>query len=155
MDPPPPCGYYARMMASERGRRRRARLSEHAPTSAQPAGAAMQRGARGISRVFAGSDGESHLEERRVEEPPALGALTNIHAVRGQQCDGTRPMDCPPLPDRRLIRPLSGAVEIGTSEGARHVCRAGDMRLMADVPGRGHPPVDRRPSAAVSILLKD
>jgi hypothetical protein len=29
------------------------------------------------------------------------------------------------------------------------------MRLMEDVTGRGHTHVDRRPSAAVSILLKD
>ena len=39
----------------------------------------------GIYRVFAGSDGESHMEEMRLEEHPALGALTNIHEVRVQQ----------------------------------------------------------------------
>jgi len=38
----------------------------------------------GIYRVFAGSDGESHLEELRLEEHPALGALTNIREVRVQ-----------------------------------------------------------------------
>jgi hypothetical protein len=41
----------------------------------------------GIYRVFAGSDGESHMEELRLEEHPALGALTNIHEVRVQQAD--------------------------------------------------------------------
>ena len=50
----------------------------------------------GIYRVFAGSDGESHMEELRLEEHPALGALTNIHEVRVQQFDGTRQMDFPP-----------------------------------------------------------
>jgi hypothetical protein len=155
MDNPPPCGYYALMMASERGRRRRARLSDHAPTSAQQACEAMQRGAMAIYRVFAGSDGESHREARRLEAHPALGALTNIHEVRVQQFDGTRQRDFHPLPERRRIIPLSGAVEIGTSDGARHVFRAGDMRLMEDVTGRGHTHVDRSPSAAVYILLKD
>ena len=32
----------------------------------------------GIYRVFAGSDGESHMEELCLEEHPELGALTNI-----------------------------------------------------------------------------
>ena len=109
----------------------------------------------GIYRVFAGSDGESHIEELRLEEHTALGALTNIHEVRVQQFDGTRQMDFHPLPERRLIIHLSGEVEIGTSDGSRHVFRAGDIRLMEDVTGRGHTHVDRSPSAAVYILLQD
>ena len=109
----------------------------------------------GIYRVFAGSDGESHMEELRLEEHPALRALTNIHEVRVQQFDGTRQMDFHPLPERRLIIHLSGEVEIGTSDGSRHVFRAGDIRLMEDVTGRGHTHVDRSPSAAVYILLQD
>ena len=109
----------------------------------------------GIYRVFAGSDGESHLEELRLEEYPALDALTTIREVQVQQCDGTRQMDFHPLPERRLIMHLSGEVGIGTSDGSRHVFRAGDIRLMEDVTGRGHTHVDRSPSSAVSILFKD
>jgi hypothetical protein len=75
--------------------------------------------------------------------------------VRVQQFDGTRQMDFHPLPERRLIIHLSGEVEIGTSDGSRHVFRAGDIRLMEDVTGRGHTHVDRSPSSAVYILLKD
>ena len=92
----------------------------------------------GIYRVFTGSDGESHIEELRLEEHPELGALTKINEVRVQQFDGTRKMDFHPLPERRLIIHLSGEVEIGTSDGSRHVFRAGDIRLMEDVTGRGH-----------------
>jgi hypothetical protein len=121
----------------------------------QQACEARRRGAMGIYRVLTGSDGASHLEELRLEEHPALGALTHIHEVRVHQCDGTRRMDFHPLPERRLIMHLSGDVEIGTRDGSRHVFRAGDMRLMEDVTGRGHTHVDRSPSAAVSILLKD
>jgi hypothetical protein len=109
----------------------------------------------GIYRIFAGSDGESHMEELRVEEHPALGALTNINEVRVQQFDGTRKRDFQPLPERRLIIHLSGEVEIGTSDGSRHVFRAGDIRLMEDVTGRGHTHVDRSPSSAVYVILKD
>jgi hypothetical protein len=108
-----------------------------------------------IYRVFAGSDGESHLEELRLEEHPDLGALTNIREVRVQQFDGTRRMDFHPLRERRLMMHLSGDVEIGTGDGSRHMLRAGDIRLMEDVTWRGHTHVDRSPSAAVYILLKD
>ena len=57
----------------------------------------------GIYRVFPGSDGESHIEELRLEEHPELGALTNLSEVRVQQFDGTRNRDFGPLPERRLI----------------------------------------------------
>src|SRR5260370_23016976 len=133
MDNSPPCGYYARMMARERVLRRRARLSDHTRTRSQQSCEAMRRGAMGIYRVFAGSDGESHIEELRLEEHPELGVLTNIHEVRVQQFDGTRKRDFHPLPERRLIMHLSGEVEIGTSDGSRHVFRAGDIRLMEGV----------------------
>jgi len=109
----------------------------------------------GIYRVFAGSDGESHIEELRLEEHPELGALTNIHEVRVQQFDGTRKRDFNPLPERRLIMHLSGEVEIRTSDGSRLVFRAGDIRLMEDVTGRGHAHVDLSPSSAVYVILKD
>ena len=109
----------------------------------------------GIYRIYAGSDGESHLEELRVEEHPELGALTKIHEVRVQQVDGTRKRDFHPLPERRLIIHLSGEVEVGPSDGARHVFGAGDIRLTEDVTGRGHAHVDRSPSSAVYVLLKD
>ena len=38
-----------------------------------------------IYRVFSGSDGESHIEELRLEEHPELGSLTNLSEVRVQQ----------------------------------------------------------------------
>jgi hypothetical protein len=44
----------------------------------------------GIYRIVAGRDGESHLEELRLEEHPAVGTLTKIHEVRVQPFDGTR-----------------------------------------------------------------
>ena len=108
-----------------------------------------------IYRVFAGSDGESHIEELNVEEHPELGSLTNINEVKVQQFDGTRNRDFNPLPERRLIIHLSGEVEIGTSDGSRQVFRAGDVRLMEDLTGRGHAHVDLSPSSAVYVILKD
>ncbi len=109
----------------------------------------------GIYRVFAGPDGESHIEELKLEDRPELGAITNLTEVRVQQFDGTRNMDFHPLPERRLIVHLSGEVEIGATDGAKQLFRAGDIRLMEDTTGRGHSHVDLSPSGAVYVLLKD
>ena len=108
-----------------------------------------------IYRIFPGSDGESHIEEMNLSEHPELGELTNLSEVRVQEFDGTRKRDFNPLPERRLIVHLSGEVEIGTTDGAKQVFRAGDIRLMEDVTGRGHSHVDLTPSSAVYVLLTD
>ncbi len=109
----------------------------------------------GMYRIFAGSDGESHIEELKLVDHPELGALTNISEVKVQEFDGSRNMPLHPLPERRLIIHLSGEVEITTSDGAKQLFRAGDVRLMDDVTGKGHAHVDLSPSEAVYILLKD
>ena len=106
-------------------------------------------------RIFAGSDGESHIEELRLEGHPELGALTNISEVKVQEFEGTRDMPLHPLPERRLIIHLSGEVEITTSDGSKQLFRAGDMRLMDDVTGKGHAHLDLTPSEAVYIIFKD
>ena len=108
-----------------------------------------------IYRIFAGSDGESHIGEMNLNEHPELGALTNLSEVKVQEFDGTRNRDFHPLPERRLIIHLSGEVEIGTSDGSKQVFRAGDIRLMEDVTGRGHTHLDRSPSSAVYVILTD
>ena len=109
----------------------------------------------GMYRVFAGSDGESHIEELKLADHPELGALTNISEVKVQEFDGSRNMPFHPLPERRLIIHLSGEVEITTSDGAKQLFRAGDVRLMDDTTGKGHAHLDLTPSEAVYILLKD
>ena len=106
-------------------------------------------------RVFAGPDGESHIEEFQLEDRPELDAITNLSEVRVQHFDGTRNMDFHPLPERRLIVHLSGEVEIGTTDGSKQLFRAGDVRLMEDTTGRGHSHVDLSPSEAVYVLLTD
>ena len=106
-----------------------------------------------IYRIFSDADGESHIEDLNLEEHPELGAMINVSEVRVQEFDGSRNMDFHPLPERRLVVHLSGEVEIGASDGAKRVLRAGDIRLMEDVTGRGHTHVDLSPSAAVYVLM--
>ena len=106
-------------------------------------------------RVFSDSDGESHIEELRLEDHPELGAMTNVSEVKVQKFDGSRDMPFHPLPERRLIVQLSGDVEITTSDGSKQILRAGDVRLMEDVTGKGHAHLDLTPSEAVYIILND
>ena len=106
-------------------------------------------------RIFAGSDGESHIEELKLADHPELGAMTNVSEVKVQEFGGTRDMPLHPLPERRLIIHLSGEVEITTSDGAKQIFRAGDIRLMDDVTGKGHAHVDLTPSEGVYIILTD
>ena len=108
-----------------------------------------------IYRVFSDSDGESHIEDIELADHPELGALLNISEVRVQEFDGSRNMDFHPLPERRLIVHLSGEVEIGASDGAKRVLRAGDIRLMEDTSGKGHTHLDLSPNAAAYILFTD
>ena len=108
-----------------------------------------------IYRVFSDANGESHIEDLNLEEHPELGALIDVSEVRVQEFDGSRNMDFHPLPERRLVIHLSGEVEIGASDGSKRVLRAGDIRLMEDVTGKGHTHVDLSPSGAVYVLLKD
>ena len=108
-----------------------------------------------IYRVFSDADGESHIEDLNLAEHPELGALLDVSEVRVQEFDGSRNMDFHPLPEGRLVIHLSGEVEIGASDGAKRVLRAGDIRLMEDVTGKGHTHVDLSPSGAVYVLLRD
>ncbi|MBU18335.1 MAG: hypothetical protein CL725_11630 [Chloroflexi bacterium] len=109
----------------------------------------------GMYRIFAGSDGESHIEELKLADHPELAAMTNVSEVKVQEFEGTRDMPLHPLPERRLIIHLSGEVEITTSDGAKQIFRAGDIRLMDDVTGKGHAHVDLTPSEGVYIILTD
>ena len=109
----------------------------------------------GMYRIFAGSDGESHIEELKLADHPELAAMTNVSEVKVQEFEGTRDMPLHPLPERRLIIHLSGEVEITTSDAAKQIFRAGDIRLMDDVTGKGHAHVDLTPSEGVYIILTD
>ena len=92
----------------------------------------------GVYRVYAGPDGESHIEEMNVAEHPELAGMKNISELSVRHITEPRNMDFHPLPERRLIVHLSGEVEIGLSDGTKHIFRAGDVRLMEDLTGPGH-----------------
>ncbi len=110
----------------------------------------------GIYRIYAGPDGESHIEEMVVAQHPELAALKNISEISVRHITESRNMDFHPLPDRRRIIHLSGEVEIGLSDGTKHIFRAGDVRLMEDLTGAGHTHRNLTPTTdSVYVLLGD
>ena len=108
-----------------------------------------------VYRVFSDADGESHIEEMNLDDHPELEAMVNVSEVQVRQFDGSRHMDFHPLPERRMIIHLSGEVQVGASDGSQIVLRAGDIRLMEDVSGKGHKHDDLSPSSAVYVVLTD
>jgi redox-sensitive bicupin YhaK (pirin superfamily) len=106
-------------------------------------------------RVYAGPDGESHIEELSAERQADLTAFTNITQAGINHHSEMRNMDFHPLPERRLIIHLAGEVEIGMSDGSKQIFRPGDVRLMEDVTGRGHTHRDLSPSTAFLARLED
>jgi hypothetical protein len=108
-----------------------------------------------IYRIYAGADGESHIEEIQVAQHPELGALMHVAQVGIHEFPALRTMDFHPLPERRLILHLRGEVEIGVSDGTTQIFRPGDARLMEDTFGRGHTHRDLSPVIQAVVVLKD
>ena len=89
-------------------------------------------------RVYAGPDGESHIEELPAARQAELTSFTNITEAGINHHSEMRNMDFHPLTERRLIIHL-----------------AGEVRLMEDVTGRGHTHRDLTPTTAFLARLKD
>ena len=108
-----------------------------------------------IYRVFAGPDGESHIEPYNLGTGGDLGEFPNVANLTIHQFSELRSMDFHPLPERRLIIHLVGEVEIGVSDGGKQVFRPGDARLMEDTSGRGHTHQDLSPVVQAVATLGD
>jgi len=85
--PKPPVRHFARA----RGLRR--------PDDNTPA----ERSGMSIYRIYAGTYGESHMEEVHLAQHPELGALMQVARVGIHEFAELRTMDFHPLPERRLI----------------------------------------------------
>jgi hypothetical protein len=108
-----------------------------------------------IYRIYAGADGESHMEEIHVAQHPALGALMQVAQVGIHAFPELRTMDFHLLPERGLILHVRGEVEIGVSDGHTQIFRSGDARLMEDPSGHGHTHGDLSPVIQAVVVLSD
>jgi len=93
-----------------------------------------------IFRIYTKPSGESGVELRQV---PMSGARPMSETFSGgslffRETPEGHVQDFHNAPRRQLIFLTSGILEIETSEGARFVCRPGDLIFAEDTAGKGH-----------------
>lgn len=96
-----------------------------------------------ITRLFTGSDGESHFENIDIPLHPggAIGALSELQPVTGIIFRETPPeydYTWHTAPRRQYIIMLSGTVEITVGDGSQRTFGPGSILLAEDTSGRGH-----------------
>jgi hypothetical protein len=90
-------------------------------------------------RLYAGNDGESHLEE--LDTANGFAAFEKMQAATGVMFRQAAPgdfQDWHPAPRRQYVVTLQGGVEIGLGDGSVKRFGPGDVMLAEDLTGRGH-----------------
>jgi uncharacterized cupin superfamily protein len=92
----------------------------------------------GITRLYTGADGRSHLEDL---DPDTRPDLTTLHATKGIVFRTTAPghfHDWHHAPRRQYVITLEGEVEIGLGDGTVRRFGPGHVTLAEDLTGQGH-----------------
>jgi hypothetical protein len=114
-----------------------------------------------VTRIFTGTDGESHFEELDIplRDLGPVGALSEMIEATGVVFRETGPdydLDWHNAPRRQFVVMLSGGqVEIEVGDGSKRRLGSGDILLAEDTTGRGHisRAVDDRPRVSLFITL--
>lgn len=113
-----------------------------------------------ITRIYTGSDGESHFEDRDIplEDGGSIGRLSALIPATGLILRETGPeydYDWHCAPRRQVILCLSGSVEIEIGDGTVRRFRPGELIWAEDTTGRGHRTrtVDRQARKSVFVTL--
>ncbi|HLR32025.1 MAG TPA: hypothetical protein VK074_06010 [Fodinibius sp.] len=96
-----------------------------------------------ITRLYTGSDNESHFEDIEIEIDNAgeIGELSEKMNATGIIFRETGPdynYDWHNAPQRQYILMLDGAVDVEVGDGTVRRFSTGDILLVEDVTGRGH-----------------
>jgi quercetin dioxygenase-like cupin family protein len=110
-----------------------------------------------ITRLYTGTDGQTHIEELDLASHPEL---TTLQAAKGIVFRTTQPgyfSDWHNAPRRQFVITLSGEVEIGLGDGSIHRFGAGHVTLAEDLTGKGHTTrvVGNQPRMTATIPLAD
>ena len=96
-----------------------------------------------ITRIFTGSDNQSHFEDVDVELKD-LGSHGQIsepwaaNAVMFRAVDGAYELDFHTAPRRQLVVTLVGSVDIEIGDGTVRTLGPGSILLAEDTTGQGH-----------------
>jgi len=93
-----------------------------------------------IVRIYTKGSGESAIEVRKVPMTGArpMSGTFQAGALFFRETAEGHVQDLHNAPRRQLIFLASGILELETSEGARFICRPGDLIFAEDLRGKGH-----------------
>jgi hypothetical protein len=113
-----------------------------------------------ITRIYSGSDGESHFEDIEVPliDRGGIGRISQLEGATGvvfRETDGDYDYDFHNAPRRQYVINLDAPVEIEVGDGTRRVLGPGEILLAEDTTGRGHisRSVDGRPRRSLFVTL--
>ena len=93
-----------------------------------------------IVRIYSKTSGESAIEVREVpmSGPRPTSASFQANTLFFRETAEGFVQDLHNAPRRQLIFLTSGLLELESSEGARFICRPGDLIFAEDTGGKGH-----------------
>ena len=97
-----------------------------------------------VTRMYTGSDGESHFEETAIPLPAdEEGFFKRSEPMKATgivfgELYNDKPHAWQNSPRRQLLITLSGEVEMKVTDGSSRIFRPGDILLAEDTTGRGH-----------------
>jgi hypothetical protein len=111
----------------------------------------------GISRMYTGDDGETHIEDLDLDTHSELTELMATKGIVFRSAPAGHFSDWHPAPRRQFVITLSGEVEIGLGDGSLYRYGPGHVNLAEDVTGRGHTTrvVGDVPRVTATVQLQD
>ncbi len=113
-----------------------------------------------ISRIFTGSDGESHFEDIDIPLESTGGVdrrseLMKATGITFGELDSDYKNDWHNAPRRQFVITLEGEVEIVIGDGTKRQFGPGDILLAEDTTGRGHisRAVNNQPRKSIFVTL--
>ena len=114
-----------------------------------------------ITRLYTGSDGESHFEDIEIplEDSGDIGKMSQFQDATGIIFRETGPdydYDWHTVPRRQYVITLSGGVDIEVGDGTTRRFGPGDILLAEDTTGRGHRSraVNSQPRESIFVTLE-
>ena len=95
-----------------------------------------------ITRVYTGSDGQSHFEKIEIPlQASRYGSLSELFEAEGvifRETPAGGELDFHNAPRRQFVVTLSGEVEIECGDGSKRRLGPGEILLADDTTGQGH-----------------
>ncbi|HEX9870546.1 MAG TPA: hypothetical protein VGC99_18525 [Candidatus Tectomicrobia bacterium] len=111
----------------------------------------------GITRLYTGPDGQTHIEELDLASHPELTSLMATKGVVFRSAEPGRFSDWHTAPRRQFVITLEGEVEIGLADGSVHRYGPGHVNLAEDLTGKGHTTrvAGNKPRVTATIHITD